>query len=217
MTKPAAVFFDWDGTLIDGFESIIGGYNAALGAFGLPLLSPAEAQTRIRRSLREVFPEIFGSDAEQAQKIYLDYVRANHLDLIKPLAHSREVLEFLVRSQIPAAIVSNKTHALLEKEINHLGWAHLLQTWVGAGVTSRDKPAPDQIFLAAEQTGVSGMGQQLWYIGDTETDMEAAHQAGAFPVFIKHGLGKNEEQFQYPPSLVFNDCESLIFAIKSLL
>ena len=151
MSKPAAVFFDWDGTLIDGFESIIGGYNAALTAFELPPLSPAEAQVRIRRSLREVFPEIFGDNAPQAQKIYLDYVRTNHLELIRPLAHSRELLEFLVRSQIPAVVVSNKTHDILEKEIMHLGWGHLFQTWIGAGVTPQDKPAPDQLFWVSDK------------------------------------------------------------------
>ncbi len=217
MTKPAAVLFDWDGTLIDCFESIIGGYNAAFSAFGMKPLSPAQAQQNIRLSLRESFPQIFGERWQDAQKIYLDYVRANHLEQLKPIAHSRELLEFLVRLQVPTAVISNKTHALLEKEIAHLGWEHLFQTWVGAGVAARDKPAADPLLLAIEKMGISAPPETLWYVGDTETDMQAAHAAGFYPVFIEHGLGKNTEQLSHPPALVVTHCESLISAIKSLL
>ena len=217
LRKPSAVFFDWDGTLIDGFDTIIGGYNKALSTFGLPLMSPEDAQTRIRRSSREVFPQIFGANAESAQKIYYDYVSEHHLSLIKSLSHSRELLEFLVRNQIPAGVVSNKQHAFLKKEIAHMGWMHLIQIYIGAGITKRDKPAPDQLLLAAADTGFSGREDELWYIGDTETNMEAAHAARFIPVFIKHGLGKNEELYPYPPALVTHDCKGVISCIQELL
>jgi phosphoglycolate phosphatase-like HAD superfamily hydrolase len=133
------------------------------------------------------------------------------------LSHSRELLEFLSRNQIPAGVISNKQHVILGKEITHMGWMPLLSFYIGAGITERDKPAPDQLLRAAAETGFSGRENELWYVGDTETDMEAAHAAGFIPVFIKHGLGKNEEEYPYPPVCATNDCKGVISCIQELL
>ena len=62
---PEGILWDWDNTLVDGWPAIAAGLNAAFTRFGLPEWTLEEVRGRVRRSLRESFPEIFGSDWER--------------------------------------------------------------------------------------------------------------------------------------------------------
>lgn len=217
MKKPDAILFDWDGTLIDGFEIIFNGYNAALTHFGLPPMTEEQARANVRLSTRDVFPRVFGGNAAAAQKIYYDYVTAHHLRHIRAISGSVDLLAFLQAHNIPAGIVSNKTHHLLEKEILHMGWKDAFQTWIGAGVAARDKPAADPLIQAAANMNLGNKTLELWYVGDTETDMEAAHNAGFTAVFVEHGLGRIEQLEQWPPALSVADHQGLIKALRDLV
>ncbi len=191
LKRPDAVFFDWDGTLIDGFETIIGGYNAALSHFNLPLMTPESARVRVRKSSREAFPEVFGADnVKEAMALYYAYVDQNHLKHLRAIEGAADILSELKARNIPMGVVSNKAHAVLEREVAHMGWADDFVAVLGAGVAARDKPAPDPLLKVASESGLSPQDKELWYIGDTETDMQAADAAGFRPIFIGHGLAE---------------------------
>ena len=217
MKKPDAILFDWDGTLIDGFEVIFNGYNAALIHFGLPPMTEEQARANVRLSTRDVFPKVFGDNAQAAQKIYYDYVTAHHLKHIKMIEGSSELLAMLQAAGIPVGIVSNKTHYLLEREVELMGWRDVFSSVIGAGFAARDKPAPDPLIQAAANMNLSNKTSELWYVGDTETDMQAAHAAGFTPVFIEHGIGQIEQLKQWPPQLIVADHQGLISAIRALV
>lgn len=217
LKKPDAIFFDWDGTLIDGFDVIFSSYNVALNHFGLPPMSLEQARKNVRLSSREVFPQIFGENAEAAQKIYYQNVVAHHLQHIKSIPGTLELLKFLKSHNIVMGIVSNKTHAILLKEVAHLGWADYFAVVVGAGLAAKDKPAADPLLLASDKLGLSPETNELWYIGDTETDMEAAHAACFKAVFIEHGLGEISQLNQFSPAISVINHEALIERLRVLL
>lgn len=217
LKKPAAILFDWDGTLIDGFDVIFSSYNAALTYFGLPPMTLEQARANVRLSTREVFPRIFGGNADEAQKIYYKNVIENHLRHIKTIVGTSTLLQFLKEHGIVMGVVSNKTHAILLKEVEHMEWKDFFTVIVGAGVAAHDKPAADPLLLAAEKLGLSPENDELWYIGDTDTDMEAAHAARFKSVFIAHGLGEIGQMNQFPPTISVNDHTDLISTIRSLV
>ncbi len=214
LKRPDAVFFDWDGTLIDGFETIIGGYNAALFHFNLPLMTPESARVRVRKSSREAFPEVFGAEnAKEAMALYYAYVEQNHLKHLRALDGAEDILRELKSRKIPMGIVSNKADAVLKREVAHLGWADDFVVVLGAGVAARDKPAPDPLLKVAADSGFAADRHELWYIGDTETDMQAAHAAGFKPVFIGHGLAEYSalnQPFEITPVLNSNELINLL-------
>src|ERR687885_87645 len=84
-TLPAAILWDWDNTLVDGWLAIAAGLNAALTAFGQPQWTVDEVRGRVRYSLRESFPEMFGADWERARDIFYAEVRARHLAVLSPM------------------------------------------------------------------------------------------------------------------------------------
>lgn len=193
LQKPAAIFFDWDGTLVDSMAALHAYYNHVLVHFGMPSITLEQAQSNIRRSAREVFPEVFGMKSDEALKVFYEFVEAEHLKHLKAFKGANEFLIDISLYKIPMGIVSNKKHSILLKEIAHLGWDKYLISNIGAGIAEKDKPAPDPLLRAAEQINMSPANHNIWYVGDTETDMQAAKAAGFELIFIEHGLGRRED------------------------
>jgi phosphoglycolate phosphatase len=191
--KPDAIFFDWDGTLVDSLPALNGYYNHVMAVYSKPAISIEEAKKNIRRSARERFPEIFGDKADEALEVFYDYVAKTHLDHIEVFIESHDFMAELATFNIQLGIVSNKKHSFLLKEISHLGWDKYLVSNIGAGEAAKDKPEPDPLLLAASKIGLSPETNEIWYVGDTETDMMAAVAAGFQPIFIEHGLGDRSD------------------------
>ena len=77
-------------------------------AFGLPRWSVEEVRARVRRSLRESFPEVFGSEWERARDIFYAEVRARHLQVLSPMPGAAEALRAAVAlSPAPAGLVES--------------------------------------------------------------------------------------------------------------
>ena len=90
---PRAVLWDWDNTLVDGWAAIAAGLNAARAAHGLPEWTLEEVRGRVRRSLRESFPEMFGEAWERARDIFYAEVRARHLAVLRPMPGAAAAIE----------------------------------------------------------------------------------------------------------------------------
>ena len=181
MTTPDAILFDWDNTLIDGWAAIEAGLNAAFTAFGKPTWTRMQVLENVRKSLRDSFPEHFGSEWERARDIFYEAVQATHLQVIQPLAKTLDMLNAL--AHLPLGIVSNKQGPLLRAEVAHLGWTDRFQVLVGAGDAMADKPSSAPLLLALARMGLSA-GSHIWYVGDTAVDMHAARAAGCVAVLL---------------------------------
>ncbi|CAH0151775.1 HAD family hydrolase [Roseomonas sp. CECT 9278] len=213
MTRPAAILWDWDNTLVDGWAAIQAGLNAAFRAFDLPEWDRATVLSRVRKSLPESFPPMFGAEWERARDIFYAQVRACHLDVLLPMPGAVAAIA-AAGAIAPQAVVSNKQGALLRAEAAHLGWAPRFGTLVGAGDASADKPAAAPLLLALERLGVPA-SDRVWYIGDTVLDMQAARAAGCRAVLLgdaSHDGGVNAAT----PDAVFADGHALEAHLLSL-
>ncbi len=185
LPRPAAILWDWDNTLVDGWAAIAAGLNAAFAAFGLPQWTLAEVKARVRRSLRESFPEIFGAEWERARDIFYAEVRARHLAVLAPMPGAEAAIRAAAAIAVPQGVVSNKQGPLLRAEAAHLGWAPLFRALVGAGDAAADKPDPAPLRMALAACGGAGSDPgAVWYVGDTALDMQAARAAGCAAVLL---------------------------------
>jgi phosphoglycolate phosphatase len=212
MTPPRAIIFDWDNTLVDGWAAILAGLNAAFAEFGLPPWSLDEALARVRRSLRDSFPALFGPEWRRARDIFYAEVGRRHLPLLRPLAGSRAALD--AAAPLPLAVVSNKQGGLLRAEAAHLGWAPRFRALVGAGDAAADKPDPAPMRLALAACGVMASAE-VWYVGDTALDMLAARQAGLTGVLLGDAAHDGGVAAIDPP-LAFADGHALAAALHGL-
>ncbi|MFO1024210.1 MAG: HAD family hydrolase [Acetobacteraceae bacterium] len=180
-SAPAVVLYDWDNTLVDAWAGITAALNAAFTAFSLPLWTVEDTRNRVRVSMRESFPVMFGERWTDARDIFYQSLTQNHLQHVTPMPG----IEALLRAgeRRPQGVVSNKAGAFLRREVTHLGWSRYFGPVVGAGDATADKPDPAPLLLALSQMGVPPT-PQVWYVGDTALDMRAAQAAGLTAVLL---------------------------------
>lgn len=206
LKKPDAILFDWDGTLVESLNAIHAAHNVVLTNFGHRALSYEEARRDLRQSAREKYLTLFGAEKGiDAFNLYYETILKNHLDDLEILPHAENFLQTVKAQKIPMAVVSNKRHMILKKEITHLGWDHYFVSIVGAGEAAKDKPAADPILLALLHLNLSPDANELWYVGDTDTDMKAANAARIKPIYIEHGYGDHDEITPHNPYLIVRD------------
>jgi phosphoglycolate phosphatase len=178
---PAALLYDWDNTLVDGWAGITAALNAAFARFDLPPWTVADSRARVRLSFRESFPALFGADWERARDIFLTELRARHLDHVTPMPGAVQALA--AGRPWPQGVVSNKNGAFLRAEVDHLGWTGHFGAVIGAGDAAADKPYAAPILLALDCLGRAA-DRSVWYLGDTALDMQTARAAGVTSVLV---------------------------------
>lgn len=215
MTRPRAVLFDWDNTLVDSWPTIHDALHHTFTRMGHAPWSLAEVKARTRLSLAESFPPLFGDRWQDARQLYFDRFHAIHLDRIKPLPGAETMLDALISAGLPLGVVSNKTGATLRREVAHFGWDPRFKTVVGAGDASADKPAAAPILKALEPIGLQ-CGADIWYVGDTAMDMECARNAGCSAILLHKNDADEELHVRFPPKHRFGDCDTMVAYIKGL-
>ncbi|HSU06112.1 MAG TPA: HAD-IA family hydrolase [Acetobacteraceae bacterium] len=210
-TAPTILLWDWDNTLVDAWAGIAAALNAAFTAFDMPTWTVAETRARVRVSLRESFPLMFGNAWTRARDIFYGTLETGHLHHLQPLPGTAEVLAAARR---PQGVVSNKTGRFLRAEVSALGWDRHFATVIGAGDAQADKPDPAPIRLALTRLSASP-GPAVWYLGDTALDMQAARAAGVTAVLVgdaAHDGGVDRAA----PDLHFADADALTAHFRDL-
>ena len=198
LPPPRAILFDWDNTLVDTWGTIQAALNAALTAMGFPAWTMEECRIRVRASLRDTFPRMFGERWPEARDIFYATYRASHLETLRALPEAERVTSSLACQGLFLGVVSNKTGPLLRAEAAKLGWERNFGRLVGAGDAKVDKPAPDPIYLATQELGLSHY-KDVWYVGDAAIDVECARHAGCIAILVGPAAGEEDRIKQLSP------------------
>jgi len=215
VNKPKAIIFDWDNTLVDSWVIIQDAINATFDDFGMAHWTLAETQTRVAKSMRDSFPDLFGDEWERAGEIFYGHFESMHLDRLVPLPGAGDALETLASADIYLGVVSNKTGHLLRAEAVQLGWDKHFGHIIGATDAPRDKPAPDPVVMALGGSGID-IGPDVWFVGDAAVDLECAVNAGCVPVLVRAEAPKIGEFSDSAPTLHFRTAQILSNHAKKL-
>ena len=210
--RPAVLLYDWDNTLVDGWDAITAALNAVFSEFSHPLWSVADTRNRVRVALRESFPVMFGDRWELARDLFYDTLERDHLRHVKPMPGAQALLA--AGAGWPQGVVSNKAGAFLRREVTYLGWDRFFGPVVGAGDAVADKPAPAPLLLALRQIGHSA-DPSVWYVGDTTLDMQAARAAGVTAVLIGDAAHDGGVE-RAAPDIHFKSAEALGSRLREL-
>lgn len=201
--KPRAIIFDWDGTIVDSWRIIHQALNMTLEALGSAPWTEDEARQRIGPPARVLFTELFGEDQwQKADKIYIESYLKAIAGNIRTLDHIEEILRDLQEKKIYLAVVSTKRGPVLRQEASFLKFDGYFGRLVGAGDAAKDKPDAASVLLALEGSGI-GPGPDVWFIGDGNTDMITARNAGATPILIETNPPSEESLSRNPPAYRF--------------
>ena len=213
--KPKAILFDWDNTLVDSWEVIHMSLNATLTHYGLTPWTAKETRQRVRKSLRDSFPTLFGDHWQEAGKFFYDYFESIHLEQLSPLPGAADVLANIAAEGIYLGIVSNKQGVYLRREAEYLGWDGFFGKIVGANDTKNDKPAPDPVHLALSASTITA-GPSVWFVGDADIDIECALNTNCIPVLLRKEAPTKPEFDSNQPVYHVAGCQELGNLIESM-
>ena len=171
--------FDLDGTLLDTLGDLHASVNFALKEFSFPERTIDEVRSFIGNGVVKLMERSTPDGTDDAtQKECLDVFRAHYLehmsDTTAPYAYVADLLSSLRSKGIKIAVVSNKLHPAVE-DLCESYFPGLIDKAVGVSVEAERKPSPVNVIRTAECFGVKP--EDCIYIGDSEVDVQTAHNA----------------------------------------
>ena len=185
-----AVIWDLDGTLLNTLDDLAASVNAALAMNGMPLRSTEEVRAFVGNGIRNLMIRaVPGGEANPAfDKALEDFIRhygAHSRDRTRPYDGILETLDRLSAEGVKHAIVSNKIDFAV-KALSRAYFGERMCAAIGDDPSRAKKPAPDSVFAAMREMGVTA--QETVYVGDSDVDVLTARNAGVPCVAVLWGF-----------------------------
>lgn len=218
-TRPAAVFFDLDGTLVDTADDLAAPVNHMREARGLKPLPLEEYRPFASAGSRGLLHIGLGATTDDPDYAAL---RAEFLNRYEQeiAVHSRlfdgmpELLAWLEANGIRWGVISNKLEYLVRRLVQQLGLGHRVALAYGGDTAPRAKPWPDPLKMALQETGLAA--RQCVYIGDDLRDIQAAHAVDMPAVAAAYGYGNPNEIPQWKADHVVTSPQEFLTMLKRL-
>ncbi len=185
-----AIIFDLDGTLLDTLDDLRDALNHALAAHAYPTRTLDETRRFVGNGIRNLVARgvpagTAEADIDAVFATFKPYYQAHCLDKTRPYEGILELLERLKQTGYPTAVVSNKADAAVQTLCDRF-FPGVVDFAVGERQNVRRKPAPDSVFAALDALKVSR--EQAVYVGDSEVDIQTAHNAGLPCISVAWGF-----------------------------
>jgi len=194
LTRPDAILFDLDGTLLDSLASIASAMNEALAALSLAV-HPIEAYKHfvgdgVRVLAERVLPASEQHRIDALLEEYKPRYRARQLEA-PPYEGVRAMLADLVARGVSLSVLTNKPDDLAGEIVRSLFADVSFAVIRGERAGGSKKPDPTQaLAIAREARAEPG---QCWFVGDTPTDVHTARNAGMQCVAVLWGFRGRDE------------------------
>ena len=193
------VVFDLDGTLVDGYQGIASGVNAARAAFGLPALTQDDVRGRVGSGLTHLMDDVVGPErAERGATIFRRVYDEVLVDQTHPVPRLLATLDALRLRGFRLSVASNKPVAYSIRILENLGACALFDTIEGPETVGVLKPDPTMI--EACLSAMNLRPDEAAYVGDMAIDAEAGARAGVSVLLVAGGSTSAEalEETGYP-------------------
>ncbi|MBV0899239.1 MAG: HAD family hydrolase [Wolbachia endosymbiont of Fragariocoptes setiger] len=184
-----AVLFDWDNTLVNTQDNIFNAIQHTIESMGYSNKSP---NRNSHESRKDFMIGLFGNQWKKATEIYQEYLNQALLQNITLNQGVEEMLKTLKSYNIYLAIVSNKKNTNLRQEVAHFRLDHYFNKVVGSGDTDEDKPSAKPILFALEKSSISINQKNVFFVGDSITDILCAKNANCLPIVYNHVISSYE-------------------------
>ena len=193
MEKIKAVIFDLDGTLLNTLDDLADSVNRTMQKFGFKTRTNDEIRSfvgngvglLIKRSMPEGNEERFEECLEAFRKDYSE----NMSNKTAPYDGITDLIKELRRKNIKIAVVSNKFDGAV-KELCDFYFKDIIDKSIGESEKIRKKPAPDSVLGVLDYFGLDN--SEAVYIGDSDVDMDTAHNANVISIGVTWGFRTRE-------------------------
>lgn len=189
----SAVVFDLDGTLADTAADIREALARALDGEGLPpidvksvrLMIGGGPRLLVERALHRLHVDTDGDLVERlTSAFHAEYLRQG-IKLSSLLEGVRFTLQTLHAAGIRVGLCSNKPEDLCRMLVRNFELDEYFDEVLGSGDGLPRKPDPAPLLSVIERLGVAAA--DTLYVGDSETDVTTARNAGVPVMVVSHG------------------------------
>lgn len=206
-----AILFDWDGTLLNSFESDACAYEAMFAetgiAWGRDELKLHYSPNWHRVYIAAGIPEPLWPEADRMWRAA--YARQRP----QLLPQARRVLHRLAQSY-ELGIVSSGTRSRIRKQIARFDLSACFAVCVANEDFPRRKPHPGPLRLALGRMGYQP--SQALYVGDSPEDVEMAQRAGVRAIGIFGPFPNHERLRASRPAALLDSIAELPAALRRL-
>jgi len=191
------VLYDFDGTIMDTNDVIIGSWQHVyktlrgqegdltyiLSTFGEPL----------EYSMETSFPEV---SKEESVKIYRDWQKEHFLDMIHLFPGVEEMLAEVKARGYRTGIATSRLSESLHRALSHFDLYKYFDAIVAVEDIEEAKPAPDTIYKVLDK--LNARSENAIMMGDSRLDILCARNAGVPSVLVGWSAtlaGKTKEDF----------------------
>ena len=216
--KIKAVIWDLDGTLLDTLDDLAASTNAALAQQGMPVRTREEVRAFVGNGVRNLMIRaVPGGEENPAFEAVLSgfvaHYGAHSRDHTKPYDGIPELLDALDAMGVRQAIVSNKIDFAV-KELNQVYFGERMKVAVGDDPSRKKKPAPDSVWEAMRQLGVTA--EETVYVGDSDVDVITARNAGIPCIAVTWGFRSEECLVEAGAQHIARKPEEMLAILKAL-
>lgn len=188
--------FDMDGTILDTLVDVTKSLNWALEKNGFPSRAQDEVRLMVGNGVKHLVacalptntpPDIFEKVLSDNKEHYAAHCNEN----TRPYPGIIELLRKLKAAGIKLGVVSNKPDGAVQDLVRDV-FDNLLDVAYGQKDEIPRKPDPALVHLALNALGDT-TGQSAIYIGDSETDIKTAQNAGLPYLLVLWGFRTKEE------------------------
>lgn len=207
MTRPPAVVFDLDGTLVDSLPDIVWSFQAAFEATRLPVPEEAAVRALIGAPLEEMAAAfVTGDEAiEGVCDAYRRIYPEHFTDRTAPFPGVPELLDELRAAGYRTAVATTKRSWMARRLVDAVGLADRLDHVQGTDGIPH-KPAPDVVLAALAALDAQG----TWMVGDTVGDLLAGRAAGLRTYAVSWGTHDAERLASVRPDALEPDLGRLL-------
>ena len=213
MTQKFTILFDLDGTLVDTAPDLMRAHNHVMKKFGYPTKSTEEirnlvgqgAGAMLGRSIWGQAKKEFGKvqDDKIKKEMVKDFVDFYGKNILRESTLINGVKEFLIwckKRKISMAVCTNKQEHLSIDLLKKIGIYDFFEYVAGHNTFEYCKPDPRHLISVVEI--LDGEISKTLMIGDSETDANAAKNAGMPLILLEDGYTEKNTTEIYHNHLV---------------
>lgn len=190
MTTIHAVFFDMDGTLFDTVHDLASALNQVLIQHSRSPVSVEKVREVVSLGTPGIIQCGFSIDKnhpdyKSISHEFLQFYSQHLTDTTTFFEGMPEVLSYLDEHTIPWGVVTNKPFWLAEPLLRYFELTLRCRCLIAGDTLAKRKPDPEPLLHACQRVSVNP--QSAAYVGDTQTDMQAAKAAGMTAIAARYG------------------------------
>lgn len=208
-TRPIAVLFDLDGTLIDSIGLLLASVEHAFEGFDGRAPTEEEWIAGIGTPLAKQL-KVYCETDEQLQAVttrYRTYQRAAHDQITTAFPGTLDVLGSLAASGHPMGIVTSKSNEMMNRALDLTGIGPYMTTRIGADSCTMHKPDPFPVRMALGELGYEA--DEAVFIGDSPHDINAGNAAGVVSIAALWGPFRRDQLVPANPAHFLDDISHL--------